>query len=1011
MATTITPSTSVVLVSTKNTSTIVYLPNISTVGKLITIRDNEGYASIYSSITISTLLSASFYDGSTNLTINQPYGFITLNTYENGVYGIVNTFAFQTGQSAASVNSLTTSTIQMFDSSTGNINTLYSSNSQLYINSTMLGTVTGAQLTSTINGLGSSGYLSSLSTVAAIPPLWVSVGFGSNYNTGTGATLLDRTSSIMYSQDGFTWTSAVNGFNRGGKAVVYGVPQTGGPPLYVAVGQDFNYPYTGFGSYMRWSADGINWNSAAFQLYSDFETRYCAGYGNGIFISGGATNFQYSNSILWSADGKIWNTATTPYLYNSVLSVAYGNGIWVAANVQDASLTNGPVGAALWSTDGKTWNNANTTSWFSDKAWSVVFDGTKFICAVDSGSNVSASNIAYSYDGSNWSSAGLISGNFGNYGGNSGIRSIGVATPIASTPPGPSPGSPSPTLVLTTNNISSVGQAIWYSMNGGYSWSNDTSFSSTSGLLPTSAPYYDGSKWWLGFTKSNTTGNRMAYSMDGRTWISDTLVGGFSNSIINNPLGPYSPAAWGYVAVGGGSNANAQVISTVLGLQQSFQTSSLQASTLQVGSVLQTLNVQQTTPTQWVAVGSGVGRSTIQTSTDGLQWTPVTQGGFSSGGYGASYNGSLWVTVGNNGGTVGSIQVSSNGLTWSSNTSGGFASTGYCVGTNGLYFLAGGNNATQLGSIQKSTYGLSWTSNTNGGFTTDCRGIAYNGSYWIATGNNGGTAGSIQKSTDGLTWSSNATGGFSVLGNGVAWNGSLWVAVGSNGSSLGTIQVSRDGTNWSNIVSGGFSSYGYGIAYNGYLWVAVGSNTPSAGNIKISQDGLNWSNATGGFSNEAYGITHNGSFWAAVGNGGSLLSSIQVSVNGSNWSTIQSGGFTPSGFGIAYSKPYKPDIATTGLNFYTSGQPFTTNQQHQIRTSGDILSIDYTLFVDKSNNRVGINTPNPQTSLDVSGPVTVQGSLSVSSISRISYISSINITATYKTLYYNPTNGTIGYVP
>jgi hypothetical protein len=239
----------------------------------------------------------------------------------------------------------------------------------------------------------------------------------------------------------------------------------------------------------------------------------------------------------------------------------------------------------------------------------------------------------------------------------------------------------------------------------------------------------------------------------------------------------------------------------------------------------------------------------------------------------------------------------------------------------------------------------------------------------------------------------------------------LWVAVGNNNSSVGNIQISLDGTNWSPIQSGDFSSYGSGIAYNGSLWVAVGSNSPSAGNIKISQDGLNWSNiASGGFLNEGFGITHNGSLWVAVGRG-NALTSIQVSSDGSNWLPVQSGGFTAYGYGIAYSKPYKPDIGTPGLNFYTTGQPFITNSQHQIRTSGDILGIDYTMFVNKSNNRLGINTPNPQTTLDVNGTVTIQGSLSVSSISRITSVSSINSTPTYKTLYYNPTNGTIGYVP
>jgi hypothetical protein len=479
---------------------------------------------------------------------------------------------------------------------------------------------------------------------------------------------------------------------------------------------------------MRWSADGINWNSAAFQLYSDFETRYCAGYGNGIFLSGGATNFQYSNSILWSADGKIWNTATTPYLYNSVYAFAYGNGIWVAANGQDPALTVGPVGAALWSTDGKTWNNANTTSWFSDKVWSVVFDGTKFICAPDSGSNVSASNIAYSYDGSNWSSAGLISGNFGNYGGNSGIRNIGVATPIASMPPGPSPGSPSPTLVLTTNITSPAGQAVWYSMNGGYSWSNDTSFSSTSGLLPTSAPpYYDGSKWWLGYSQSNAVGNRMAYSMDGKTWTGlGTTIFDASGLSVN-----WNGSVW--MALGNGTT-NTMAYST------------------------------NASANSW----TGLGKTTFSTQGNHIMWIL-----------------NKWVAGGAGGNTI-AYTTSSDGTSgWTATGSTAFSSSCNSLYWNGSIAVAGGTGTGN--TIATSTDGITWTGRGITVFSATCNDVYWNTKRWVAVGNGGNT---IAYSYNGTTWYS-AVNTTSLFTNaiGVGTNSKIGATIVNSGLYMNTNDI------------------------------------------------------------------------------------------------------------------------------------------------------------------------------------------------------------------------------
>jgi hypothetical protein len=127
-----------------------------------------------------------------------------------------------------------------------------------------------------------------------------------------------------------------------------------------------------------------------------------------------------------------------------------------------------------------------------------------------------------------------------------------------------------------------------------------------------------------------------------------------------------------------------------------------------------------------------------------------------------------------------------------------------------------------------------------------------------------------------------------------------------------------------------------------------------------------------------------------------------------------SGGFT-SGYSVAFSKNSSlvPDIATQDLNFYTSGQPeaLTITSKHQIRTSGPLLNMDYTMYINKTTKQVGINTTNPQATLDVAGTMNVQGPLAVSSISAISYVSSIVTLTGYGSLYYNPTTKTIAYGP
>ncbi len=104
-----TASTSVVLVptATSNAPFFIYLNNVSTTGRIVTVRDNDGYASISNQIVIAPRNGAYFTDGTSSITINQPYGYVTLNTAVNGGYGVLNTFGFPAGSAAAFVSNVT----------------------------------------------------------------------------------------------------------------------------------------------------------------------------------------------------------------------------------------------------------------------------------------------------------------------------------------------------------------------------------------------------------------------------------------------------------------------------------------------------------------------------------------------------------------------------------------------------------------------------------------------------------------------------------------------------------------------------------------------------------------------------------------------------------------------------------------------------------------------------------------------------------------------------------------
>jgi hypothetical protein len=168
-------------------------------------------------------------------------------------------------------------------------------------------------------------------------------------------------------------------------------------------------------------------------------------------------------------------------------------------------------------------------------------------------------------------------------------------------------------------------------------------------------------------------------------------------------------------------------------------------------------------------------RSTIQTSTNGLQWTSIygKEGEFLRG---VTYANGTYVAVGYNGltpcgtdsGTNGAVLTSSDGLNWISQNSGTTQNLlGIAYGTN--IFVAVGMN----GVVVTSTDGKEWTVR-NSGTTRNLYAICFGGGSFVAVGD------SILTSPDGTTWTERRHPPAVALRR-VAFDGNNFIAVGLDG--------------------------------------------------------------------------------------------------------------------------------------------------------------------------------------------------------------------------------------
>jgi len=142
-----------------------------------------------------------------------------------------------------------------------------------------------------------------------------------------------------------------------------------------------------------------------------------------------------------------------------------------------------------------------------------------------------------------------------------------------------------------------------------------------------------------------------------------------------------------------------------------------------------------------------VGDQAIIQSFDGANWSNIESNGntYLSG---IAFGTNTFVAVGANG----IVQTSTNGVDWTPQTSGTSKSLFRVTRGNGI-FVAVGEARGATGVILASSDGLSWT-NQNSGVAKDLHGVVYGSGLYVTVG----ARGTILTSADAVTWNAQTSG-------------------------------------------------------------------------------------------------------------------------------------------------------------------------------------------------------------------------------------------------------------
>jgi hypothetical protein len=737
---------------------------------------------------------------------------------------------------------------------------------------------------------------------------------------------------IFYSSDGITWTEAnsiatSNGFTN------YRVLALGSnDSMFIAAGSS-----TSTKGFIYYSYDGITWTVAT----------HVAGIGNpssiswngSIWLITGQAGSANNVSSLFSTDGINWYPSESS-VYSSanyITSVASRvtpitsrkiKPTTSSENFVVATCNNNPASPLVYSYDGITWNNSPSAKvvFKSCNVLSVAWNGKLWLAGANNGKAVLASSL----DGINWS---LVSGTVRFNNTTTSVQQFGDA--------GYSTLAWNGTFwTMRCDNIAYYGPAIFSSYDG-ITW-----LQYSQPIPVVTSPLYIAASVTI---QSSVNGINWIVSQSSRDIIPES--GGVTPLVYN-----------GYLFVAGGTNGAGNVAFLMYSYDGLIWTQSNSIATSNGYSNYRLLTIGYN-DTMWVAAGTNSNNTGfIYYSYDGITWTPAIYTKSIANPTSVTWNGSVWVLVGDaNVATNVSSLFSRDGINWYVSQASSIASNITSVAarvapittssikpilqplTESFTVAAGYGEKCLSYTYDGNQWFLSGSGNALFPSSTgsQVRFVIWNGSTWLAGGNNGTSGARLAKSVDGINWTL-VTGSVSgqtnpsvtsidnAFGNGYSynsatWTGTMWIvnimssatysypfysydlnSWTSAGSSKFWTSIVSD-TNTSITIAGGSgdSSYNQAISYtiDGINWITSASaNTLISGNITscIAFNGYMWvaGSSSGGISYSLDGLT-----WTnASGYSGIFNGAINaISWNGVQWLAVGTSVNTGSSFATIYS--------------------------------------------------------------------------------------------------------------
>lgn len=300
--------------------------------------------------------------------------------------------------------------------------------------------------------------------------------------------------------------------------------------------------------------------------------------------------------------------------------------------------------------------------------------------------------------------------------------------------------------------------------------------------------------------------------------------------------------------------------------------------------------------------------NTVRVSTDTISWVARTTGittqqiGLYSGSTFVTHNSiiyknNIYMLVTNNG----SIVTSTNSIEWTLRTSGGFGTTSLNTITygNGAFIIGG-----STGLNASSTDGIMWSLRTSGFGTSNIFSSVFGNGTYLMGGSAGTLASStldftqitggalLRSSTDGIAWRTREMHPSSFEIDAMGSSDSYIVAAGLDVSSAGFINVSVDNINWISRTSvPNVSTYSGGFAYGSpsgtsYYLLPTGNIGVSA--LIASTDTISWQIRTVPTMLVGDDVTYGNGIFVLAGDSGKLA----TSTNSIVWTlrTVASGG-------------------------------------------------------------------------------------------------------------------------